>query len=544
MSSSSASSPLSEEQFLCSICLDVFSDPVTIPCGHNFCKNCITEHWNISPQCQCPMCKKVFSTKPEIHVNTFIAQVVVQLRQSAMKKDSRGSVQKFSSPGEVLCDICTGTKLKALKSCLVCLTSYCETHLELHQKITGLTKHKLSDPVGNLQDRMCKTHNRPLELFCKNEKICVCFTCTESDHKLHRIVLLMEEYQTQKTELRRTEAEIQMMIEERRLKIEEIKQSVKLSKADADRERADSVQVFTALVQSVERGLAQLIDTIDEKQKTSERQAEGYIKELEEEIFELTRRSALVQQLSHTEDHLQLLQRFPSVSPVPPTKDWTEVSVQSSYEGIVRRAVAQLEETLSKEIKKLIEAELKRVKEFAVDVTLDPETAHPCLYIFDNGKQVKNTNSWLFNRDATGRFSKSACVLGKQYFSVGKYYYEVQVNGKTNWSLGVAKESINRKSEIMTECPNKSLWAIWFRNGNENKALGSAVSSFPKREKVGVFVNYEEGLVSFYDVVGVSLIYDFTCCNFQEKLYPIFGPCDVGGKNSSPLSISPVILTN
>ncbi|KAI3371344.1 hypothetical protein L3Q82_023555 [Scortum barcoo] len=121
---SAASCLLTEDQFLCSICLDVFTDPVSIPCGHNFCKTCITEHWNINVLCQCPNCKEVFYTRPELRVNTFISEMAAQFRQSAQQKaSSSSSEQQVSKPGEVPCDVCTGTKLKALKSCLVCLAS-------------------------------------------------------------------------------------------------------------------------------------------------------------------------------------------------------------------------------------------------------------------------------------------------------------------------------------------------------------------------------------------------------------------------------------
>ncbi|XP_067438171.1 E3 ubiquitin-protein ligase TRIM39-like [Thunnus thynnus] len=536
-----ASSFLSEDQFLCSICLDVFTYPVTIPCGHNFCKTCITEHWNINLQCQCPVCKDVSDKRPELRVNTFISEMAAQFRQSAVRKTSSFSEQQCTNTGEVLCDVCTETKLKAVKSCLVCLTSYCETHLEPHQRITGLKRHKLIDPVENLEDRMCKKHDRPLELFCKTDQMCVCQFCTELDHKSHVFVHLIEEYEGKKVELGKTEAGIQQMIQNRRLKIQQIKQSVKFSKEDADRETAASVQVFTALIQSVERNLAQLIDMIEEKQKTTEKQAEGFVKELEEEISELMKRSAEVEQLSRTEDHLQFLQSFPSLNPAPPTKDWTKVRVHSSYEGTVRRAVAQLEETLSKEVEKLLEAELKRVQKFAVDVTLDSDTASPYLILSDDRKQVKCSEIQMNVPDNPQRFSVCNAVLGKQSFSSGRFYYEVQVKGKTEWDLGVASESIIRKGKIRLS-PNNGFWTVWLRNGNEYKALagpGVSLSLKSKPQKVGVFVDHEEGLVSFYDVDAAALIYSFTDCNFTEKFYPYFSPCSIhGGINAAPLTLT------
>ncbi|XP_074489605.1 E3 ubiquitin-protein ligase TRIM21-like [Sebastes fasciatus] len=540
---SAASCLLTEDQFLCSICLDVFTDPVTIPCGHNFCKTCITQHWDINVLCQCPNCKEVFNTRPELRVNTFISEMAAQFRQSAQQKaSSSSSEQQAAKPGEVPCDACTGTKLKALKSCLVCLDSYCETHLEPHLTRSGLKRHQLIDPVENLEGRMCTKHDKLLELFCKTDQMCVCMLCTVLDHKTHDVVPLKEGYDGKKAELGNTEAEIQQMIQKRRLKIQEMKHSVELSKEDADREIADGVQVFTAMKESVERSQAELINTIQEKQRKTEKQAEGFIKELEQEISELKKRSTEVDQLSRSEDHLHLLQGFPSLNALP-TKTWTEVSVRpSTYEGTVVRAVNQLEETLSKQMKKLFEAELKRVQQSAVDVTLDPDTANPYLILSDDGQQV-NCGERKNLPDNPERFDTCPSVLAKQSFSSGRFYYEVQVKGKTEWDLGVARESINRKG-IITLNPQNGYWTIWLRNKNEYKACAGPLVSLSLKsqpEKVGVFVDYEEGLVSFYDVDAAALIYSFTGCCFTEKLYPYFSPSlNYGGKNSAPLIISPV----
>uniref|UniRef100_G3Q7T9 E3 ubiquitin-protein ligase TRIM39-like n=1 Tax=Gasterosteus aculeatus aculeatus TaxID=481459 RepID=G3Q7T9_GASAC len=532
----------SEDQFLCSICLDVFTDPVSTPCGHNFCMNCINEHWNTSDQNLCPMCKKDFITRPDLRVNTFISEMVVQFRQSAQQKaSSSSSEQQESKPGEVPCDVCTGTKVKALKSCLVCLASYCETHLEPHLTMSGLKRHQLMDPVENLEGRMCTKHDKPLELFCKSDQTCVCMLCTILDHKNHDVVPLKEEYEEKKVELKKTEAEIQQMIQKRRLKIQEIKHSVDLSEEDAGREKAEGVQVFTDLMESVERGLKELLKTIEEKQETTKKQAEAFIRELEEEISELMNRSAEVEQLSLSEDHLHLLQSS-NIHQPPPTKDWTEVSVCPSYEGTVVRAVSQLEETLSKKMKKWF-AELKRVQMFAVDLTLDPQTAHRQLILSDDGKQVKLDDVEKKLPNNPERFINGFCVLTKQSFSSGRFYFEVQVEGKTHWFLGVNRESVNRK-EIISLSPQNGYWIICLINGNEYLALDDppvdlSLKSGP--QKVGVFVDYEEGVVSFYDVEAAALIYSFTGCSFTEKLFPFFSPgYNYDGRNSAPLIISPV----
>uniref|UniRef100_UPI0037E71B0D nuclear factor 7, brain-like n=1 Tax=Semicossyphus pulcher TaxID=241346 RepID=UPI0037E71B0D len=492
------------------------------------------------------MCKKVFNTRPELHVNTLLSEMVAQFRDKAQQEaGSSSSEQQVSKPGEVLCDACTGTKLKALKSCLDCPASYCETHLEPHLTASRLKRHQLIDPVENLEDRMCTKHDKLLELFCKTDQTCVCVLCPVLDHKTHEFVPLKEEYEEKKAELGKTEADIQQMIHKRHLKIDEIKRSVDLSKEDADREIAEGVRVFTALKESVERGQAELMDTIKEKQETREKQAQAFIKELEQEISELKKRSSEVERLSRSEDHLHLLQRVQSLNiNEPPPKDWTEVTFSPKpYEGTVVRAVAQLEETLREEMKKLLDAELKRVQQYAADVTLDPDSAHPKLILSDDGKQVHHGDVKKKLPDNPERFSKCVCVLAKQSFSSGRFYFEVQVKGKTEWTLGVARESIDRKGDI-TMSPEDGFWSTCLRNRNEYIARADPPVSLSLKsppEKVGVFVDYEEGLVSFCDVDSAALIYSFTDCSFTEKLLPYFTPCNnYGGKNSAPLIISPV----
>ncbi|XP_070687636.1 E3 ubiquitin-protein ligase TRIM21-like [Pempheris klunzingeri] len=532
---SAASCLLTEDQFLCSICLDVFTDPVSTPCGHNYCKTCLSEHWNINVPCRCPNCKMIFKRRPELRVNTFISEMAAQFRRSAA---SSSSEQRVSKMGEVPCDVCAAPKLKALKSCLVCLVSYCETHLEPHLKLSALMRHQLIDAVENLEGRMCTKHDKLLELFCKTDRTCVCMLCTVSGHKTHKFVPLKAGYEGAEATLERTEAEIQ----KRRLKIEEIKRSVELSEEAAVTEIADGVQVFAALREAVERSQAELIDAIKEKFREAEKQAEGFIAELEQEISELKERSREVERLSRSEDHLHLLRS--SLKAPPLSKDWTEVGVHPpSYEGTAWRAVARLEETLSEQKEKLLEAELKRVQRDAVDVTLDPDTAQPKLILSDDGKQVKHGDVKKNLPDNPERFDSYVIVLAKQSFSSGRFYYQVQVKGKTDWDVGVAQESVDRKGKFILN-PQRGYWTIWLRDEHEYYArVGPDVRLFLKSrpERVGVFVDYEEGLVSFYDVDAAALIYSFTGCCFTEKLYPYFSPClNNGGKNSAPLIICPV----
>ncbi|KAL0174186.1 hypothetical protein M9458_030154, partial [Cirrhinus mrigala] len=170
------------EELQCSICLDVFADPVSTPCGHNFCKSCLNQCWNTSQTYNCPFCKETFSKRPDLKINTALRQVVQLFKE-----------QLCETKSEVLCDICDDKKMKALKMCLVCQSSYCQTHLKPHYSVEKLKKHKLIDPEENLEIYVCQKHDKPLELFCRDDQTCVCLLCAVTNHRNHNTVAAEEE---------------------------------------------------------------------------------------------------------------------------------------------------------------------------------------------------------------------------------------------------------------------------------------------------------------------------------------------------------------
>ncbi|MBN3300211.1 A33 protein, partial [Amia calva] len=188
----------------------------------------------------------------------------------------------------------------------------------------------------------------------------------------------------------------------------------------------------------------------------------------------------------------------------------------------------------------------KWLRKAAVDVTLDPNTANPYLFLSQDKKQVRDEDIEKNLPDNPERFDESLSVLGKEGFSSGRHYWEVEVGEKTEWTLGVAKESINRKG-TMKLSPKNGYWTVVLRKGNEYKACAGPsvlLPLSPKPRKVGVFVDYEGGQVSFYNVEARSHIYSFSV-KFTEKLYPYFYPgLFEDGRNTAPLIISPVRHTD
>ncbi|XP_028305035.1 E3 ubiquitin-protein ligase TRIM39-like [Gouania willdenowi] len=538
---SAANCLLTEEQLLCGICLDVFSSPVTLPCGHNFCKGCIMKHWENNVVFECPSCKYAFPKKLDLRVNTFISEMAAQFRDSSAKQSKE---QHIAKQGDVPCDVCTKPRKRALKSCLVCLASYCETHLEPHLTASRLQRHQLCDPMENLEGRMCKMHDKPLELFCATDQTCVCMLCSVLDHKSHTVIPLKEQFEKKKSELGKQESEVHRMIQERRMKIQEIKHVVKASNESAEKEMADGMRFFSTLIEALESGQAELLENINQKQQQMQKQADEYIQKLEQEISELLKRRSEVEKLSRSKDQILFLLSFPSLDTCE-FSDWSGVRINlPKFEGTVRRTVDEIEETIGKDLKKLLHlAELFRIKQSAVDVTLDPNTAHSSLVLSDDGKKVHHSDMKKSFPENEERFNPSCCVLGKPGFSSGSFYFEANIKGKTRWTVGVAKKSIERKG-IVPLCPDNGHWTIWLKNENEYAAL--AVVPLPldldsKPETVGVFVDYDIGQVSFYDVDTAAVIYSFRDCKFDEKLHPFFSPgLNNNGSNAAPITIGPV----
>lgn len=540
-----ASFLLSEEKFLCPVCLDVFTEPVSTPCGHNFCRACIHKYWDSTDICQCPFCKRVFSPRPELHVNTVMSELAAEFKMSVKDKFWTPDPQ-LPDTADIFCDICSEMKEKAIKSCLTCLVSYCEVHLEPHERVAGLKSHTLVNPVKKLEDRVCKMHNKITDMYCRTDQACICVWCFKTKHKSHDVVPLEEEYEAVLEKKDETMSEIRKMVQSRSRKIVEIENSVNISEKEAEKEKEASVKVFTELISSIQRSQAKFFEVIEERLRETKLKAEGFLTELKTEIAELQRRSNQLEQLSKSEDHLHFLQSFPTLCS-PLDKDWDNIAVRSDLScEAVRRAVTQLNQRVDEIMEGLPEIKMKTMREHAVDLTFDPDTAFCLLVISQDGKQVIYEETDQNPPYHPKRFEIYPDVLAKEGFTTGKFYYEVQVEGKTNWIVGVVRESVSRK-KTMALSVKTGAWNIGLDNGlyQAYTAPRHKITLKDTLHKVGIFVDYNKGVVSFYNVDSKSHIYSFTRCHFKEKIYPFFGLQGIeNGKTSVPLIITPVAQTH
>ncbi|XP_042626506.1 tripartite motif-containing protein 16-like [Cyprinus carpio] len=211
-----AEARFSQDEFLCSVCLDLLKDPVTTSCGHSYCKICITDCWDQEDQKRvysCPQCRQTFRPRPALSTNTMLAEVVEKLKKNRLSADCDAGA------GDVQCDVCSGRKYRAVKSCLVCLNSYCQNHLEQHESWFKGKRHNLTEATGRLQEMICQKHEKLLEIFCRTDQKCICVLCTVIEHKNHDIVSAADQRTEKQKQLKEMQKTFQQRIQQRCLLI-------------------------------------------------------------------------------------------------------------------------------------------------------------------------------------------------------------------------------------------------------------------------------------------------------------------------------------
>ncbi|XP_051580740.1 E3 ubiquitin/ISG15 ligase TRIM25-like [Myxocyprinus asiaticus] len=407
-----AEANISSDQLSCPVCLDLLKDPVTIPCGHSYCMSCITDCWNQDDQkgvYQCPQCRQTFTTRPALNKNTMLAEVVEKLKKTKLQAD----VPDDAGVGDVECDVCNGRKCKAVKSCVVCLNSYCQNHLDQHENLFKGKRHFLMDATGRLQEMICSQHDRLLEVFCRSDQKCICLLCTMDEHKNHDTVSAAAERTEKQKYLKETQRKYKQRIQEREKDLQRLRESVASHQRSAQTAVEDSERIFTELMHSIERSRSEMTQLIRDQEKAAVSQAEGLLERMEQEIADLRRRDAELEQLSHTDDHIHFLQCFQSLSAPPESTGRITVSSTLSVEDI-KQSVCQLRDKLEdfckEEIKKISVRHVNIVlirEEFLQyfhQFTLDPNTVNKHLCLSDRNRVASYTDTVQQYPDHPDRF--------------------------------------------------------------------------------------------------------------------------------------------
>ncbi|XP_030606954.1 tripartite motif-containing protein 16-like [Archocentrus centrarchus] len=303
---------LDQEKLCCSICLELLKDPVTLPCGHSYCRICIKNHWDGEDHKgvhTCPQCRKNFIPRPVLGKNTMLAELVEELKNTELQA-APPDHDTYAGPGDVPCDFCTGKKQKATNSCLQCLVSYCDIHLQPHFDSQAFQSHKLVKASANLQENICSLHSKVKEDFCRNDKQCICYLCSMNEHKGHDIVSIVAERDERQNELDLCRKNIQERIQDLEKDLAVLQNQMGVISGSADEAARNCQMMFSQLVQLIERRSSEVQHQIRSQQETEAHRVKELDKKLQHEISELKKKEYELEQLSYTEDHNQFLLTF------------------------------------------------------------------------------------------------------------------------------------------------------------------------------------------------------------------------------------------
>uniref|UniRef100_H2LN03 RING-type domain-containing protein n=1 Tax=Oryzias latipes TaxID=8090 RepID=H2LN03_ORYLA len=397
---------LNEAAFSCSICLDLLDIPVTIPCGHSYCMVCIKGFWKgkENDSRSCPQCRETFTSAPALVKNTMLAALTEELQKTGICPPA--AEHHYAGAEDVACDICTGKKLHAVKSCLTCLASYCEEHLQPHSDVAAFKKHKLVEPFKNLQETICSIHNEVMKLFCRTDQKCICYLCSVEEHKGHDTVSAAAERTERQRELEENQLQIQQRIQDREKEVKLLQQQEEATNMSVDQVVENSEKIFTDIICLIDKKKGEVKNKFRSQQQTKVGQVKGLQEELEQEITELKRRDAELKQLSLTEDHHQFLHSYSSLPPLsgesthsssiivrPPgnLKDVTAavLELRKKLEDILREELTRISLTITQV--DVSPWEPKSRPDFLTyyrNLTLDPNTAHTRLMMLKKKKVI------------------------------------------------------------------------------------------------------------------------------------------------------------
>ncbi|XP_056247541.1 tripartite motif-containing protein 16-like [Seriola aureovittata] len=528
---------LDREILSCSICLDLLKDPVTIPCGHSYCMNCIKTHWDEGDEKKihsCPQCRQTFTPRPVLVKNTMLAVLVEELKKTGLQ--AAPADHCYAGPEDVACDVCTGRKLKAVKSCLTCPASYCEKHLQPHYEAAPLKKHKLVEPSKKLQENICSRHDEVMKMFCRTHQQCMCYLCPVDEHKGHDTVSAAAERTERQRELQLSRQQIQQRIQDREKDVKVLQQEVKAINGSADKSVEDSEKIFTELIRLMEKRSSDVKQQIRSQQKTEVSRVKELEEKLEQEITELKRNDAELMQLSHTEDHNQFLHNYPSLSRLSESTDSSSINIcPLSYFEDVTAAVSQLREKLQEILTwtnisltvtevdvSLSQPEPKTRAEFldySQEITLDPNTANGHLLLSEGNRKATRSQQQSYSSHPD-RFTSYFQVLSRESLAA-RCYWEVERRGGVY--VAVAYKNISRAGSS-DECIfgyNDKSWALYCDQNSYTffyNNIRTPVSG-PQSSRVGVYLDHRAGVLSFYSVSETRTLIHRVQTTFTQPLY-------------------------
>ncbi|OCT93475.1 hypothetical protein XELAEV_18016544mg [Xenopus laevis] len=505
------------DELSCSICLILYTDPVTLPCGHNFCQVCIGTTWDTqegSGAYSCPECRQEYQERPALPRNRTLGNIAKRLL----------TIHPEPECTEIFCTYCVLSPVPAAKSCLLCEASLCDTHLRGHSQSH---KHILTAPTRSFGERKCPQHDEPLNYYCPNDSVCVCESCCRiGEHRGHTVELLSEASEKKKEKVRKVVEKLRPEREE----TEREAQRLQERRREVAEKSAGETERVTALFRDIREQLEalekRLLSDISSHKEKISLPLTNLIHQLEIKKDELSRKIRHIEELCNMADPLTVLQERESHGAefcgadnkaigrddmkVPPVEDLdvtliSEIIIQS-LEGKVN------------EIKR---SYCSRENPF---LYLDGNTAHRQLKISNNSKTATYTpNIFNANPETSLTFQTYAQVLSTISFHSGRHYWDVDCSKSGYWRVGVAYPSIERGGKNSYIGDNNKSWALHKRDNLVSvKHDKNIIPINSVCYKIRVYLDYEAGRLHFYQLnEPIRHLHTFTV-TFTEPLHAAF----------------------
>ncbi|XP_053578048.1 E3 ubiquitin/ISG15 ligase TRIM25-like [Bombina bombina] len=516
------------EELTCPICLSIYTDPVTLSCGHNYCLGCIESVLGTqegSGVYSCPQCRKGFSIRPELQRNIALCNVVKHLQITQPEQKDTG----------VLCTYCVHSPVPAAKSCLHCEASLCDTHLRVHSKSE---EHVLAEPTTSWGNRKCSIHKKLLEYYCTEDAACICASCSlAGEHRGHQVELLNEASEKKKKKLRNV---LQKLTTERE-KTEKRVQSLQEHRRGVQEKAAGVTERLTALIRDIRKQLEDLekrvLSDITRQQEQVLHPISDLIQQLEKEKDELTRKMRHIEELCNMTDPLTVLQEQESHrddfcgaekgdNEVTQRGDKQVLAGGDLDEGLISvtlyRGLADIVTDVKREI----------YVQVTSDILLDINTANNNVIVSGDLKTVSWSLISQQRPETPERFTDAPQVLSTRSFSSGRHYWEVQISKSGLWCAGVCYTSMGRGGGQSVIGENSKSWGLWGYNKGLymiRNTIDTSIHPPLSCDIVGILLDYEAGRLTFYELCDPIRHLHTVTVTFTDPLNAVFGVWDDDG---------------
>ncbi|XP_044287481.1 E3 ubiquitin-protein ligase TRIM58-like [Varanus komodoensis] len=403
------------------------------------------------------------------------------------------------------------------------LLSNCRPNKQLANIVEGIERLALR-PSRAPGEALCERHGKKLRLFCQDDGEPICLVCDKSrEHRAHTVLPIEEAAHDYKIKLQEAVQFLRNVLEEA-TKLEAQEEM----KTTQWKEKVEERRMLIAY------GFERRRRALDEEEQLLLRQLQdeeqAVLKQLQMNLaFMLGQRTGLNELISEMEDKCQQ----PAASLLKDVK-----KTLTRTEGVSLQEPQPISMDLHDSYN--VPGLMDLLQRYRTPVTFDPDTANPYLLLSEDLLRVQVGDRKQDLPKSLSRFETCTCLMGREQFTSGRHYWEVCVESKTSWTLGVCQETVSRQG-IFTPSPAMGFWTVWLRNGDEYAALTSPLTELVLKEKpgvVGIFLDYDSGEVSFYNADNGSQIFTFAN-SFSGVLRPYFYPGVQAGGNDAPLIILP-----